>query len=106
MLDVNELPFFTAGDKQVILDVKSRNIAFGICYETLQREHFVNAKQNGAAVYIASVAKPATAVAMAYRHFPELANEFKTPILMSKSLGKCDNFMSMVKVRCGTKKEN
>ena len=95
MLHSDELPYFVCGNKQAILNIKGQKIAVGICYETLQREHFLNAKDQGIDIYIASVAKPNGGIEKAYKHFPQIANEFNTPILMSNCLGHCDNFMSV-----------
>lgn len=95
MLHDDELPFFTAGSHQAILTIKGSKIAFGICYETLQREHFVNACKKGTDIYIASVAKPQGGVDKAYAHFPTMATEFGIPILMSNCVGYCDSFLSV-----------
>ncbi len=61
----------------------------------MQKEHFMKAKQMGAEVYIASVAKPEMGIKKAYIHFEKLSKEFKTPILLSNSIGFSDNFMSV-----------
>ena len=95
MLHRDELPYFAPGTTQVFLNVKEKKIAIGICYETLQREHFSNAYQNGADLYIASVAKPKAGIEKAFTHFPKIAHEFNTPILMSNCVGYCDNFLSV-----------
>lgn len=95
MLHSDELPFFICGTKQTFLKIKDQKIAIGICYETLQREHFLNANQNGAVIYVASVAKPESGISEAFSHFQKLAKEFNTPILMSNCVGLCDNFLSV-----------
>lgn len=95
MLHSDELPFFVCGKKQTFLNINGVRIAIGICYETLQREHFLNAKDQGTDIYIASVAKPNGGIEKAYKHFPQIAAEFNTPILMSNCVGHCDNFMSV-----------
>lgn len=95
MLHTDELPYFVCGDDQTILNIKEKKIAIGICYETLQREHFLNASKKGADIYIASVAKPKGGIEKAYKHFPKIAREFSIPILMSNCVGYCDNFMSV-----------
>ncbi|MEZ5022087.1 MAG: hypothetical protein R2728_02275 [Chitinophagales bacterium] len=59
-----------------LLTIKNTKIAIGICYETLQREHFVNANRNGAKIYIASVAKIKAGIEKANVHFPKMAKEF------------------------------
>lgn len=94
LLHSDEIPYFVSNNNQPILKIKGIKVAFGICYETLQREHFVKAKENGAEVYIASVAKPDKGTEKAYLHFASIAKEFNTPILMSNSIGYCDNFLS------------
>jgi len=97
MLHSDELPYFICGNTQTFLNIKGKKIAIGICYETLQREHFLNTNQMGADIYIASVAKPKGGIEKAYLHFPQIADEFNTPILMSNCIGYCDNFMSVGK---------
>lgn len=94
ILHQDELPYFTSGKHQPLLTIKGVKIAFGICYETLQRTHFVEAKEKGAVIYIASVAKPDRGLDKAYIHFPSIAKEFKTPILMANAVGYCDDFLS------------
>lgn len=95
MLHSDELPYFACGNEQIILNIKGKKIAIGICYETLQREHFLNSNNKGTDIYIASVAKPKGGIEKAYKHFPKIAREFNTPILMSNCVGYCDNFMSI-----------
>jgi len=94
ILHSDELPYFVSSNNQPFLNIKGKNIALGICYETLQREHFVKAKENNADLYIASVAKPDRGTDKAYLHFPSVAKEFETPILMCNSIGFSDNFVA------------
>ncbi|GAB5408994.1 MAG: carbon-nitrogen hydrolase family protein [Balneolaceae bacterium] len=94
LLHPDEVPYFESGNNQAFLKIKGKNIALGICYETLQLEHFVKAQKNNADLYIASVSKPDRGTDKAYMHFSTIAKEFKTPILMSNSVGYSDNFMS------------
>lgn len=95
MLHSDELPYFVCGNDQIILNIKGKKIAVGICYETLQREHFLNTNKKGADIYIASVAKPKGGIEKAYKHFPKIAREFNTQILLSNCVGICDNFISV-----------
>jgi predicted amidohydrolase len=95
MLHSDELPYFVCGNKQIILKIKGQKIAIGICYETLQREHFLNAHQKGADIYIASVAKSKDGIEKAQKHFSSISSEYNTPILMSNCVGYCDNFISV-----------
>ena len=97
MLHSDELPYFVCGNDQIILNIKGKNIAIGICYETLQREHFLNTNKKGADIYIASVAKSKDGIEKAYKYFPKIAREFNTPILMANCVGYCDNFKSIGK---------
>lgn len=94
ILHQDELPYFVSGRHQPLLTIKGVKIALGICYETLQRTHFVEAKENDAEIYIASVAKPDRSLDKAYIHFPSMSKEFKTPILMANSVGVSDDFIS------------
>jgi len=94
LLHSDELPYFVSSNIQSLLRVKGQNIALGICYETLQREHFVKAKENNADLYIASVSKPDRGTGKAYLHFPSIAKEFETPILMCNAIGFSDNFVA------------
>lgn len=94
LLHEDELPYFVSVKQQAIVNIKGIKIGIGICYESLQREHFLNAKNQGADIYIASVAKPKGGIEKAYLYFPVIAKEFNIPILMSNSIGYCDNFLS------------
>lgn len=94
LLHADELPYFVSSNKQPFLKIKGKKVALGICYETLQREHFIKAKELNADLYIASVAKPDKGTNKAYLHFSSIAKEFKTPILMSNCIGYTDNFLS------------
>jgi len=95
ILHSDEGDYFICGNKQTFLTIKGKKIALGICYESLQTEHFTNALKNGADVYIASVAKAEGGIQKAYKHFPKMSKEYKTPILMSNCVGNCDNFLSI-----------
>jgi len=94
LIHTDETPFFVCGNKQTYLNIKGVKVAVGICYETLQGEHFLRTKKDNATIYIASVAKPKAGVKRAYMHFSNMALTHKTPILMVNSVGFCDNFLS------------
>ena len=93
LLHKDELAYFISGNEQVLINSTEQNIAIGICYETLQEQHLINAQRSGADIYIASVAKSQTGVDKAYRHFPKMAKELNMPILMCNSVGHCDDFI-------------
>ena len=75
ILHSDEIPYFICGKKQTFLNINGHKIAVGICYETLQREHFLNAKQHGADLYIASVAKSKIGIEKANLHFSKISKE-------------------------------
>jgi predicted amidohydrolase len=94
LLHSDELPFFTNGEGQIILNVNNRKIAPAICYESLQPNHFETANQLGAEVYLASVAKPQKGIDKAMVYYPEVAKKYSIPVFMSNCVGFCDNFES------------
>jgi len=94
-LHPDEFPFFINGDKQLILNLENKNIAPAICYESLQPSHSDNAHKLGADIYLASVAKPQKGLDKALIHYPAVARKFSMPVLMSNSVGYCDNFESV-----------
>ena len=100
ILHADELPYFVAGKKQVMIDIKKHKIAFGICYESLQRDHFLKVSEAGATVYLASVAKPERGIKKAALYFAKTAAEFSIPILMVNSVGHCDDFMAAGQSGC------
>ncbi len=93
-LHEDEFPYFINGQGQVFLTIENIKIAPAICYESLLPEHSANASKNGAAIYIASVAKSASGVEKAFKHFPEVANKYAMTVLMANAVGPCDNFES------------
>jgi len=94
MLHEDELPYFECGNDEVFLMQEGKKITFGICYESSHKEHILKAVENKADLYIASVAKDEKGISKSYQHFPFMARKFNLPILMSNSVGYCDNFMS------------
>jgi len=93
-LHEDELPYFINGQDQVFLTMEDIKIAPAICYESLLPEHAANASKNGAAIYIASVAKSGSGVEKAFKHFPEVAKKYAMTVLMANAVGHCDNFES------------
>ncbi|MDX2283814.1 MAG: carbon-nitrogen hydrolase family protein [Bacteroidia bacterium] len=94
MLHADELPWFTPGSAQLILELGGLRIAPAICYESLQPAHSEQAHALGAACYAASVAKSQQGVDRACRWYPELAARFAMPVLMANCTGPCDTFES------------
>lgn len=94
-LHSDEFPYFENGVEQVIIKTKDVNIAPAICYESLQKSHAETAFKLGAAVYLASVAKPTNGIEKAFEHYPKIAKQFAIPVLMVNCVGFCDNFLSI-----------
>ncbi|MEB2778711.1 carbon-nitrogen hydrolase family protein [Algoriphagus sp. D3-2-R+10] len=94
-LHLDELPYFIQGNGQIILTIKSKKVAPAICYESLQSEHSEKANRLGAEIYLASVAKSQNGIEKAFTHYPKIAKKFSMPVLMSNSVGFCDNFLSV-----------
>lgn len=94
ILHTDETPYFICGKTASFLTLKGEKVALGICYETLQIEHFLNAKENGATIYVASVTKPTNGIKKAYTYFPQSSKKLKIPVLMVNSIGACTDFVS------------
>lgn len=94
-LHSDEFPYFENGVEQVIIKTKNVNIAPAICYESLQTSHAEMAIKLGAAVYLASVAKPSKGIEKAFEHYPKIAKQYAIPVLMANCVGFCDNFLSV-----------
>ncbi|MCY7421001.1 MAG: carbon-nitrogen hydrolase family protein [Chitinophagaceae bacterium] len=105
-LHADEFPYFSNGEKQIILTVDNINIAPAICYESLQTNHADNANKLGAEIYLASVAKSKNGIDKAMAHYAAVAKKFAMPVLMSNCVGYCDNFESVGKSSVWTKQGN
>jgi predicted amidohydrolase len=105
-LHSDEFPYFVNGEEQIILTVDNKKIAPAICYESLQTDHLDNAIKLGAEIYVASVAKSQNGIDKAMIHYPVIAKKFSMPVLMSNSVGYCDNFESLGKSSIWTKTGN
>ena len=94
-LHSDEFPYFENGVEQVIIKTKDVKIAPAICYESLQKSHAETAIKLGAAVYLASVAKPTNGIEKAFEHYPKIAKQYAIPVLMVNCVDFCDNFLSV-----------
>lgn len=94
-LHSDEFPYFEHGNNQLILTVDSKKISPAICYESLQPDHAENAYKLGTDIYLASVAKPQHGISKAYTHYPKIAKQYSMPVLLTNSIGYCDNFLSV-----------
>ncbi|MEL7070776.1 MAG: carbon-nitrogen hydrolase family protein [Cyanobacteria bacterium J06581_3] len=94
-LHADELPFFVAGEQQLVLETPVGKAIPAICYESLQSDHAKHAAELEADVYLASVAKPAGGMAKGMLHYPTIAKQHNMYVVMSDSVGPCDNFVSV-----------
>jgi len=93
-LHTDELPFFSSGLRQDHLEIDGNSIALGICYEISVVQHRESALRNGAAVYIASVAKTVKGMKAAFETLSDMARSKAVTIMISNAVGFCDNFMA------------
>ncbi len=104
ILHTDEFPYFIKGNSQTILSVDNLRLAPAICYESLQAEHADNASAIGANIYIAIVAKSQKGIEKAYNHYPYIAQKYSMPVLLSNSVGPCDNYISAGRSAVWTKR--
>jgi predicted amidohydrolase len=91
-LHSDEYPYFINGQHQIILTKDNINISFAICYELSVPEHSERAYNNGAEIYIASVAKSVSGLEKATKTLSDIASKYSMTVLMSNCIGTCDDF--------------
>ena len=94
-LHPDEESFFVRGQDSTGLFDKDAKAALAICYELSVPEHAANAFNNGAQIYIASVAKSVGGVENAIARLSEIAREYSMTVLMSNCVGLSDG------IECG-----
>jgi predicted amidohydrolase len=94
-LHADELPWFSSGDEQLVIDAAGHRLAPAICFESLQPGHAAAVADLGADTYLASVAKPYRGVAAAHQHYPAIARRHSMIVLMANSVGPCDDFVAI-----------
>jgi predicted amidohydrolase len=92
-LHTDEEPYFVSGPDDLLLSVRGLNLTPAICYESLLQQHAEKAYQNGAGIYMASVAKAEKGIAKAFQHYPKIAAKYGMTILMVNSIGPSDDFI-------------
>ncbi len=93
-LHQDELPYFSQGNNAHYICRHSHTIAPAICYESLRIEHVDKAFEDGADIYMVSVAKHQIGINQARRHYANVAQRYAMTVIMSNSVGYCDNFES------------
>lgn len=94
-LHADELPYFVAGGKQLVLERSGSRLVPAICYESLQMNHADSAATLAADMYLASVAKPAGGLAKAMTHYPAVASKHNMLVIMANCVGPSDDFISV-----------
>ncbi|MEZ4558647.1 MAG: carbon-nitrogen hydrolase family protein [Caldilineaceae bacterium] len=93
-LHPDELPFFVPGANVPVLPVGAGNVGLAICYELSIPAHAATAVEQGAACYVAGVAKSAAGVTGAHRRLGEIARTYAMPVLMANCVGPSGDFVS------------
>lgn len=89
-LHADEVPYFAKGQGQLYLHIGNSKIALAICYELSVPHHALNAYQEGATIYLASVAKTLEGVENAMDTLAAIAKKYSVITLMSNCVGLCD----------------
>jgi predicted amidohydrolase len=92
-LHPDEAPYFTRGQNTAGLIGKKADTALAICYELSVPEHAANAFQNGARIYIASVAKSGQGMGNATERLSQIAKEYAMTVLIANCIGLCDGMV-------------
>jgi predicted amidohydrolase len=90
-LHADEEPFFVSGENIPGLIINNTPVALAICYEIAIPQHSENAYKSGARLYVASVAKTVKGVEKAFAGLSEVARKFGMTVLMSNSVGMCED---------------
>ena len=86
----DEEPYFVNGRNPTTTLPNHPNIALAICYEISIPQHAQAAHQNGAEIYIASVAKFVNGIDKSLMRLSEIARTYSMTVIMSNCTGLCD----------------
>lgn len=89
-LHEDEDPYFVSGPPSDGIIEADKKVALAICYELTIPEHSKAANQNGAEVYIASVAKTVNGITRNNPRLSEIAKQYSIPVLMCNCVGEFD----------------
>lgn len=90
----DEFEYFTEGKQQLYFNINDNKIAPAICYESMLEKHHEQVFNNGANIYLASVAKSKDGVENSYNLYPKISTKYSTYVLMSNLIGESDNFIN------------
>ncbi|MBK5003644.1 carbon-nitrogen hydrolase family protein [Pseudomonas sp. S32] len=89
----DELPYFCPGDEGLLLHIAGHSVAPAICFESMFMAHAAAAHNQGADLYLVSVAKTAKGIREGYTHYPQVARELGMTVLMANCVGPADTFI-------------
>jgi len=92
-LHADETPFFMAGHPTTGVMATAPEVAIAICYELSVSAHVERAAQQGANIYLASVAKSADGVQRASKRLRAIAQQYAMRVVMVNCIGPCDDFV-------------
>jgi len=87
----DEDEFFVPGVNFPSVRINDTSIGIAICYELSIPEHFSAARESGADIYIASVAKFPKGVENAVKTLSDIAIKHSIPVFMVNAVGAADN---------------
>ncbi|MAU08912.1 MAG: carbon-nitrogen hydrolase family protein [Anaerolineaceae bacterium] len=86
----DELPFFVPGPPRSPISPIAADTAFAICYEITAPQHAQAAHDDGASIYIASVAKTPSGVERAHERLAAISRDYGMIVFLSNCVGPCD----------------
>ncbi len=89
-LHQDEELYFISGNKSPLLVIGDQKIALGICYEISIPAHCKAAYENGANIYLASVAKSQAGIDTAVQRLSQIADQYSMSVLMANCIGMAD----------------
>lgn len=92
-LHSEEEPYFISGPLPTGLAIADQGIALAICYELSVAAHVKHAAEQGAKIYLASVAKTGEGVEQASKRLSEIASRYSMTTLMVNAVGMADGVL-------------
>lgn len=89
-IHADEEPFFVGGENATSFIHDQPHLALAICYEISVPAHAEHAAENGATMYIASVAKFVNGIDKALQRLSDIARDYTMTVLMANCIGECD----------------
>jgi predicted amidohydrolase len=91
-LHSDEFPYFIGGNQQAFIGAGKNKMALSICYELSVLQHSANAHDNGAVIYVSSVAKSVSGMEKAFASLSGIAKQYAMIVIMANCTGHCDDF--------------